>query len=224
MYPAYIPAPDADFANWATNFDAELTAAPGDYGLVAGDAVIVAAAVAAFLAAFALATNPATRTAPTVADKDAERAACEAVIRPYAVQISLNAAVTDLAKTTIGVTVRSLVPTPIPAPVTAPEIAIKSAIPMLATLTFKEPGAVGKAKPFGVIGMEVFRAIDVAPVADPTLASYNATVAKSPFTQSFLAGDQGKTVTYFARWTTKSGPAGVAQKGPWSAPLSSIVM
>ena len=223
-YPPYIPPKDADFDLWAVNFDTLLTANPTDYGLEAADAVIVAGVVATWSAAFLLATDPGTRTAPTVAAKDAARASAEAVIRPYAVSISLNSAVSDLLKTGIGVTVRSVTPTPIPAPGTAPDISIVSAIPMVQTLAFKEPGSSGKSKPFGSTGVEVFRSVGTVAATDPAQASYNAVVTKSPFVQNFAAEDQGKIVTYFARFVTRSGPGGVAQTGPWSAAFSLSIM
>jgi hypothetical protein len=223
-YPPYIPPADAAFANWLTNFNALLTATPTDFGLTAGDAVIVDGVTTTWDAAYALAIDPPTRTVATVADKDAARASAEAIVRPYAVAISLDAGVSNLNKAAIGVTVRSTTPTPIPPPANAPELGIQSAIPLQQTLTFKEPGAAGKAKPFGVVGMEVFRSIGVAPAVDPSLAAYNNTVTKSPFRQSFTSAHQGQVVTYFCRWTTRSGPDGVAQKGPWSAPLALTVM
>jgi len=223
-YPPYIPPKDADFDNWSDNFDTLLTATPASFGLVAGDAVIVAGVVATWAAAYAIAIAPATRTAPTVAAKDAARAAAEAVIRPYAVAISKSAAVTNLNKTAIGVTVPSVTPTPIPAPIDAPTLGIQAAIPLLQTLTYEVAGALGKSKPFGSTGVEIFRSVGTVAATDPAQASYSATVNKSPFTQAFLAADQGKIVTYFARFRTQSGPAGVAQQGPWSAPLSLNVM
>jgi hypothetical protein len=223
-YPPYIPPKDADFANWVTNFDGLLSVAPTVYGLEAADATLVSAVVATWDLAYAQAIDPPTRTAPTVAAKDAARASAEAVIRPYAVQISLNAAVADLDKTAIGVTVPSLTPTPIPAPVNAPDIAIVSAIPLQQTLSFAEPGAVGKSKPFGVTGCEVFRNIGLVPATDPAQAIYSATKTKSPFRETFIADDQGKIVTYFCRWSTRSGPGGTAQFGPWSAPLTLSIM
>ena len=223
-YPPYLPPKDADFANWLTNFDTLLTANPTDFGLEIADAAAVAAVTTTWDAAYALAIDPPTRTVATVADKDAARASAEAVVRPFAVSISLNSGVTNTNKAAIGVTIPSTTPTPVPPPAAAPALSLQSAIALEQTLAYKDPGAVGKAKPFGVVGCEIFRAVGVAAAVDPAVAVYNATVTKSPFKQGFAAEDQGKIVTYFARWTTRSGPDGVAQKGPWSAPLSLTVM
>ena len=223
-YPPYIPPRDAEFNNWAENFSTLLSETPADFGLTAADATSVANVVSTWSTAYTLAVDPATRTSPTVADKDAARAAAEAIIRPYAVGISRNSAVTDENKTAIGVTVRSTTPTPIPPPTVAPEIGIQSATPLQMLLTYKEPGSEGKSKPFGSVGVEVFRAVGDVHATNPLQAIYNAKVTKSPFRQEFSADEQGSAVTFFARFVTRSGPGGVAQTGPWSAPLNLTVM
>jgi hypothetical protein len=219
-YPPYIPPKDADFATWLLNFSTLLTATPTDYGLEAADAVAVDAVNTTFQAAYTASQDPATRTAPTVAAKDVARASAEAVVRPYAVQISKNSAVTDANKSGIGVTIPSLVPTPIAAPTVAPVLALESATIQAMRLGYKAAGASGKSKPFGAIGVEIFRSVGTVAATDPAQAKYNGTVTKSPFRQSFLAEDQGKVCTYFARFVTRSGPDGQAQVGPWSAALN----
>lgn len=222
-YPPYIPPQDALFAVWLANFDALLTANPGDFGLTAPDAAAVAPVAAAFAASYPISQDPATRTPVTVAAKDADRASAEAVVRPYAVQISKNAAVTDANKTAIGVKVPSVVPTPIPAPVDAPALSLVSLTPGQGTFGFKAVAATGKAKPFGVVAVEIRTAVGVAHTVDPNAATYVGDYTKSPFRLTFPAGDAGSKLTVFARFKTRSGPAGVAQTGPWSAPLQTIV-
>lgn len=223
-YPPYIPPKDADFNNWLSSFDALLTADPTIYGLEASDATAVATVTTAWTAAYAAAVDPATRTTPTIAAKDAARASAEAVVRPYAVTISRNPGVTNENKEAIGVTVPSEVKTPIPPPTDAPALSLKSAISLNQTLTYKVAGQSGKAKPFGSVGVEVFRSVGTVAATDPAQAAYNGTVTKSPFRQAFNAEDQGKFVTYWARYVTRSGPDGTAQSGPWSDALTLIVM
>lgn len=223
-YPPYIPNKDADFANWLLNFSTLLTAAPATYGLTAPDAVAVAAEQTAFAAAYSAAIDPSTRTPVTVAAKDSAKASALAVVRPFAVNISLNPGVLDADKTAIGVTVRSLVPTPIPAPVDAPVLAIGAWTPGVLKGGYSVDGVVGKSKPFGVIGVELWASVGVAHVGDPAACTFRGTVTKSPFRLSFQPADVGKAVTLFARFVTRSGPAGVAQVGPWSAPLNTYAV
>jgi hypothetical protein len=83
---------------------------------------------------------------------------------------------------------------------------------------------VGKAKPFGSIGVAIFRTVGTVAATDPAQAAFVGIVTKSPFRQTFDSTDQGKIVTYFARFATRSGPGGVSQFGPWSDRLTLTVM
>jgi hypothetical protein len=217
---SYIPPRDADFDNWIVNFDSLITASPADYGLTAPDAVIIAGVTTTWSNAYALAIDPGTRTAPTVAAKDTARASAEATVRPFAINVRNNASVTDLDKVALGLTIPSLTPTPIPAPIVAPSIALLAATVLSMRMTHKQPGAAGKEKPFGAIGVELHISVGLVPAVDPQQAAYWNTVTKSPFIVPFSAADQGKVATFFGRYVTRSGPGGLAQKGPWSAPLA----
>ncbi len=225
QYPAYIPAPDSLFAIWLANFAVQLTASPGSFELVAGDAVIVASAQASFQGAYDAATNPATRNTATIADKDAQRANAESIVRPYAVQIIRNSAVTNQNRVVIGVTVPKTVPTPVPAPVTAPALILSSANPLLHNLQYRDAtDPLVKAKPFGVLHLQLWAQIGITAGIDPDAAAYVGGFGKSPFQVSWQSGDRGKHATYWSRWVTRSGPAGVPQVGPWSTPLDVIII
>lgn len=224
MSNSYIPAKDADFNDWLTNFSALLTASPGTYGLLAGDAVLVAAQQSAFAAALTLSTDPSTRSSVTVADKDAARASAEFVVRPYAVQISMNPSVTNGDKVSIGVTVRSNTPTPVPAPVTPPTISLLMAQPLTQQLMIRPVGSTSKAKPPGCIAIEVARTVGTVPATDPAQLRIVGQYGKTPLIQEFDSADVGKMVTYAARYRTRSGPGGVSQAGPWSALVTFVVM
>lgn len=220
----YIPNADQPAADWMINFTDLLTASPATYGLVPGDAANCQAVSDTYVGALATATNPATRTSPSIAAKDASKASALFVIRPYAVAISQSASVSNADKTAIGVTVRSNIPTPIPAPVIAPTIEFLTAIPLQQQLQIRQPGSTSKAKPGGCIGIQIARSVGTVPATDPTQLTVVGTYGKTPLLQSFGAGDQGKHVTYAARYVTRSGPAGVSQAGPWSALASFIVI
>ena len=222
--PSYIPASDLSFRDWLVNFSALLTAAPATYGLTAPDALTVAAVTDAYVDALTLATDPMTRTSVTIAIKDANKASALSVVRPYAVSISLNPNVLNGDKVAIGVTVRSTVQTPIPAPVIAPTIELLSATPLRQNLQVRQPGSTSKAKPFGAIAIEIGRSVGTVAATDPAQLSIIGQYGKTPLTQDFEAQNQGKIVTYGARYRTRSGPAGVSQAGPWSALVSFIVI
>lgn len=224
MQAPYLPTKDAEFDAWFANFSALITALPATYGLVAGDATIIAASFAAWNAAYLLATNPPTRTSPAIAAKDAQRILSESVIRPYATGISRNPAVTNDDKTAVGVNLPNAARTPVPPPVTAPALTLVSLIHFLATLAYRDTSTpTTKAKPTGATGLELWIALGTAPAADPSTAKPYGVITKSPTAIGFTAPDVGKYATFFGRWVTRSGPGGQAQNGPWSAPLTIVV-
>jgi hypothetical protein len=218
----YIPARDSFFAAWLLNFATLIAATPAAYGLTAPDAVVIGEQNTAFQAAYTAATDPSTRTKGTVAAKDVARAAAELIIRPYAVRISQNNAVTDEAKADVGVTIRKTVPTPIPAPVDAPNLGMQSLIPGQLTAAYNVVGQAGKAKPEGAVGIELVQSIGTVFATDPSQCALVGTYTKSPLRVGYVPEDSGKKVTLFARFVTRSGPGGKAQSGPWSLPLQFV--
>lgn len=221
----YIPAKDADFALWSQNFATLLAANPTNYGLTAGQVAPITAANTAFASAYATATNPTTRTSPAIAAKDVARADAEVLERQIAMIVRNNPAVSDALKTGLGLTIPKTTPTPIPAPTTPPQLLFVSATPQNATLAYRDTGSPsGKAKPAGSIGVELWRNVGTVPATDPAQCSFVGIITKAPFAQAFAAGEVGKIATFFARFSTRSGPAGVAQTGPWSAPLTFNVL
>jgi hypothetical protein len=132
--------------------------------------------------------------------------------------------VSDALKIGIGVNIPDVPPTPIPAPSTSPLPAFISAIPLETTLAYKDSGTLGKAKPFGAIGVEIWQSIGTVFATDPEQCLFVKTVTKTPLKMQYAADDQGKKATIFMRFTTRSGPGGVAQNGPWSTPLNYIII
>jgi hypothetical protein len=224
MSSPYIPAKDADFQNWILNFSTLLTASPSTYGLQAPDAAAVALEYTAWNTAYTAAIDPSTRTPVTVATKDSARTSAETVIRPLAVLISLNSSVDPGDKVAIGVTLRSTQPTPIPAPVTPPAIELLKATPLVQQLQIRQVGSSNKAKPPGCIAIEVARSVGTVAATDPKQLDIIGQYGKTPLLQNFVSADQGKIVTYAARYRTRSGPGGVSQAGPWSALTHFVVI
>lgn len=216
----YIPPRLADFAVWLDNFATLIAADPTDYGLVAGDATIISGQNTAFQAAYLTGTNPATRTTPTVAAMNVARINATAIVRPYAVQISRNPAVSDELKLGVGVNLPNNAPVPVPPIETAAALILESAGPLQHVLQFRDSTTpTSKQKPFGAIGLELWRKVGTTAATVPSECSKVGTFTKTPFRQTFAAEDKGKMATYFARWITRSGTAGAASEGPWSLPL-----
>lgn len=225
MSTSYIPSRDADLDSWSLNFATLITATPLAYGLTAPDAVIIQASVDSWHAAYGVTVDPSTRTPSAIAAKDAARATMLATVRPYAMAINARSATTDEQRSDLGITIRKTVMTPIPAPTTAPALSVSSAIPFATTLLYRDPATpTSKAKPFGVIGVQLWTAIGTVAAIDPSQATFYGVATKSPCVIGFTAPQQGKQCTVFARFVTRGGPGGVAQTGPWSAPLTFSVI
>jgi hypothetical protein len=218
--PPYIPARDGPFSSWLANFSTKLTAAPSTYGLVALDAVNVAAAQSAWAAAYLAATTPATRTPPAVQLKNVMRINALGVVRPLAQQISLNAGVLTSDKVSIGVNPRTSVSSPVTAPVTSPVLIFQSSQNLSAYVRYRDSSASPsvKAKPYGVLQVQIFGLVSATPVVDPTVMLLRASATKSPVVLTFTAGEVGKTCYLAARYLVRSG--GVS---PWSPILSFTV-
>lgn len=225
MAASYIPTTDADYNAFFSNFQTLIDATPTAYGLVTADATIITAAWTAWNAAYLLATNPTTRTSPNIAAKDAQRASSIAVIRPYAQIVSKNSGIDPALITGLGLNLANPTRPPIPAPLTNPSFTLVGQTVGQATFQYKDTSLGStKKKPTGSIGLQVFIGIGTVPAIDPDQCVYYQTWTKSPNVAVFESGSKAKTATFFGRWVTKSGPNGTQQFGPWSDPLSFIVM
>jgi hypothetical protein len=212
----YVPDNQPVLRIWAANFAARIAAAPATYGLVAADATAITAAVNAFTTAFQTANEPSTRTKPAVAAKDAAMAFMLSVVRPYAINIRNNLAVSNEDKADLGLTIVDTGRTPVPAPVTQPILSVVGATPGVHTLRYADASTPARrAKPFGAVALQVYRLVAAAAGADVNAAQLHAQVTRQPFTVAFEPADNGKVCTYWGRWVTRTGLV-----GPWSAPVS----
>lgn len=219
MPDTYLPPSDGGYDAWLLNFSTKLTASPTTYGLVAGDATIVAAQYTAWHAAFLAAVTPATRTPVTVAAKDTSRATTTAIVRPYAQLISKNSAVSDANKVSIGVNPNSSIPTPVPPPSAIPVLGLDSSVPGVQSLRYTNPAApTSRAKPDGTISLQLFRSAAVVLPTDPLLGIFLGAFTKLPVIATNDPSMSGKLARYWARWQNRKGDV-----GPWSDPLDVVL-
>jgi hypothetical protein len=216
----YIPNREAVLNNWLSNFSTKLTASPATYGLSAADATAVSAQVALWAAAYALITSPSTKSPANVQAKNIVRVQTLALIRPYAQLISQNAGVTASNKTAIGVSTRTNPPTPITTPTTTPILSYVSGASLHGIFRYRDSVASPsvKAKPYGVIQIQIFAMTSTTAVTDPTLLPQIAVTTKSPFTLTWPSADLGARVYMAARYVTRTGKV-----GPFSPILSFTV-
>lgn len=216
---SYIPLKDSLCKDWLVNFAARITAAPATYGLTAAEALTICNAVNAFVAAYTIAIDPSTRTRASVADKDAMKAAALAISRPYAQLVRRNNGVSNQDKLDLGLTIVDTSPTPIPAPQTSPILSIVGATPLQHTLRYVDQNTPTKrAKPAGVIFLELMCQTSATPLTDPALIGFKQLSTANPVAVDFVQADAGKTAYYAARWVTRRGLL-----GPWSNIVSFTV-
>ena len=216
----YIPTRDAELGQWAANFSTLVSASPGTYGLVAGDATTIATYVGAFTSALAVVNNPATKTRATVAAKDGARAAMLDIVRGYAQQVRNNQGVSNADKLALGLTLPDRTPTVVPAPSTSPLLNVVGATPGQHTLRYADAATPdSRRKPAGAIGLQLFVAVSTGVVGDPGAAPFKSFVTRQPYGVNFSAADNGKLATYFARWQNRRG-----ETGPWSSAVTFTIV
>ncbi len=205
--PSYIPAKDADFANWLANFSTLITANPMSFGLLTSDAVVIAGQASSFAAAYALVTSSATKTATTVSAKNTAKVTALAIIRPYAQQISLNAGVTSANKIAVGVNPRTSTPSPITPPTSNPVLVLQSGSQQTLIVRYRDSaaGVSVKAKPYGVTQCRISGMVSATAISDPTTLPFLLQATKSPAVLNFPSSAVGKQVYLAAQWVTRTG-------------------
>lgn len=214
MPASYIPASDGGFNTWIASFSSQITATPTAFGLVAGQATALAALVTTWNTAYAAATNPLTRTSAAVQSKDTARAAAESYARSLANIVQGYPSITDTQLNALGLTVRSTTRTPIGPPATSPVISILGIVNRSARLAIAdETSPDTKARPFGVVGLQLFYQVaGVAPL-DTTGMTYAGLVTRTPIALELPEAASGKLVYMLGRWVNAKGQVG---------PLSSL--
>lgn len=213
---SYIPTRDSELDPWLLNFKTLIAATPTNYGLVAADATAIGNAYTAWHTAFLAATNPTTRTRATVMTKNEQKVTVLGVVRGYAATIRANRAVTDELKIGLGLHIRDTQPTPVPTPATYPVLAVAGMGQGVQDLRAADQNTPSRrGRPSGTAGLLLFRAVNTTPITDPAQASFLSFVTRSEYQSNFTSADNGKTATYFARWTNSKG-----EVGPWGPPVS----
>lgn len=212
----FIPTREGDLDTWLENFCGKIAATPAAYGLSAGDGTTLTHAYSAWHTAFTAAVNPGTRTRPTVTEKNQQRRAVVALVRGFASTIRVNTTVSNELKIGLGLHIRDEKPAAIPAPATFPLLSVAELGRGTQDLRIADSSSpTRRAKPAGTAGLLIFRHIGDGPVAAPTECTFLAFATRTEYTARFTPADNGKTATYFARWTNFRG-----EMGPWSPAAS----
>ncbi|HEY0548239.1 MAG TPA: hypothetical protein VGF13_01480 [Verrucomicrobiae bacterium] len=217
----YIPGPDDEFDTYlrdqfgpyvATNFAA--------LGLTAGDNTALQTEVTAWGYTWPAYTNALAALTSATSDKDEKRAAAEVVIRRLAQKVQVNAAVTDMQKGALGITIRKTTKTPAPVPTSVPVLSrVDTSTRAILRLFFADSGTPdSKAKPPGVQSVEIREQIGGTAPTDPNAMAFLAIETRAPYRADFEAMDVGKTVCFALRWVNTRG-----QPGPWSQIFNAVI-
>jgi hypothetical protein len=203
----YIPTQQAKFDAFLLNFSTLITANPMLYGLVSGDAVIIANDYASWHAAYLLITSPTTKSAANVQAKNTALAMILPTIRTYAQQVSNNPGVLSTNKTALGLNPKTSLPSPVTAPASNPVLTIQSQSLGAAILRYRDSAASVsvKSKPYGVTQARVYGMTSATPITDASLLPLIATPTKSPFVLNLVGYTKGTVLYLSAAWATRKG-------------------
>jgi hypothetical protein len=207
----YIPGPDADYQAWVSNFVTYANANLAALGLTAADLTPITTAQTAWNTAFAahIAAKAAAQAAKQT--KDENRAALTGNLRPLVRRLQASAAVSDAEKAALGITVAQQ-PTPIGPPTTAPTCTIECGARLQHTLRFADEATpTRKAKPAGVLGVEIWNHVGIAPPAGEGDLRFVAVDTNAPYVMNFDYADGGKTNYVWMRLVSPTG-----ERGQWS--------
>jgi len=106
-----------------------------------------------------------------------------------------------------------------PAPTTRPVVTVDTSQRLQHTLHFfDETTPNSRAKPDGVKGAEIRRAVADAPVNDPEQMDFLALDSATPYVAQYTAAEAGKTASYIIRWVNRRD-----EPGPWSQTVSATI-
>lgn len=216
----YIPAGDRDFDAWENNFVAYATANAAALGLdPLVDIPPLTAAESTWDADFVALTTAQAAAQSARQAKDAARDAFEAVIRPLVARLQASPDVSDAERARLGITVPDRIPTPAEIPATRPVVSVDTRQRLQHTVSFADEATpTRKAKPKGVMGVELWVKIGDPPPVDETQLTFLATDTRTPYVATYPGADANKVAHYMLRWVNTRG-----EKGPWSETASATI-
>ncbi len=223
---SYIPNPDPEALIWLEAFADAVKRKAQALGVDPPMIETFGGLVRDFHHKLDVASSPDTRTSPAITAKIVARNAAVLAVKPIVKVIRANPGITPVDLLELGL------PAPkggagerrkvLPAPATAPilSVAVGGAVNGSHRLRFADERTPDShRKPDGVLHLQLYVAVDKELVSNPARASFHGLVTRSPFDVQHDPADNGKTATYFGRWSTRTGLT-----GPWSIPVGMTVV
>lgn len=218
----FIPRSDSEFDAWQSRFVTSLTAHLTDLGLTPGDVVALLGQQTAWAAGLAAHCTAQTAARGAREGKDSARRAYESGVRSLARRLQASPAVSDAERKSLGLRVSDTVRTRVAVPSTRPVVKVVSRDRLRHIIYFydlREGGAMHRAKPAGVMGVEIWFALGALPPGDARACNLLGVYSRSPCAAEFGPGDGGKTAHYMLRWVNRRG-----ERGPWSETASATLL
>ncbi|HEY4786900.1 MAG TPA: hypothetical protein VIH57_12670, partial [Bacteroidales bacterium] len=157
--------------------------------------------------------------AADVREKDDARKIYEKELRKFIAQwLGSNSEVTDTDRERMNIRVKLGTRAPVPVPLSSPNGWVDFSVREQHIIHIIDDVTMGKAKPHGVHGCEIWMKPGGEPPKADSDFSYQGISTKSLHTVIFSGYDVGKTIYYRLRWINKRG-----KPGPWSNTFSAVV-
>lgn len=217
MARGYMSRQDALALRWMLNFAHTIGARQETFKVSAEESATLQSSVEAFETAKTLASDPATRGLRTVFMKNEARQQAERACAALYLRIKFDRTISDDDKLSAGVRIPKPAKQHVAPPESAPLLMLMSLEPDGHILKFGlSDSSTGHAKPEGVTSMQLFRHFEDEPGVEPVLVGC---FTRRPIRVNYEPRDNGRTVTYLARWMTRRG-----ETGPWGNALRAPVV
>ena len=215
----YIPASDAEFNAWQTNFVSYANAHLVELGLDAADMAPIDAAQTEWEVDFPAHVSAVANAESARAAKDASRAGYVTLVRALVKRLQASPTIDDAERAALGITIPGQNPTPVGPPTSHPIVNIDCSQRLRHLVHFMdEHTPTRKAKPAGTIGAEIWVKVGGEAPTDPSQLSFRGLSTRTPFTVNFAGADGGQIAYYWLRWVNGQG-----EQGPWSEMASATI-
>ena len=214
----YLPGPDANYQAWVANFVAYANANLAALGLVAGDMTPVTTSQTSFTSSFTAHITAKAAAQAAKQNKDEARRNLTGAIRPLVRRLQASTLVSDAEKAALGITVPAD-GGPIGPPTTRPIVSVALGQRLQHTLNFVDENTpTRRARPHGVIGVEIWAKVGIAPPAGESDLAFRGIDSATPAVINFTSEDGTKIAYYWTWWVI-----GTGERGPWSEQVSATI-
>lgn len=215
----YIPDSDPEFNIFQDNLVSTCETNATKWGIDAEALTVIKGYQAPWKAAFAIASNQQSRSSSDVHAKNEARSPYEKELRRFVGEyLAVNRKITNFERQNMGLTIRSNSRTPVASPTTYPIGKVDRSLNLIHTIQISNSEGIGKAKPKGAFGCEIWIKIGTEMPKDSSDFTFHGVSTKNSYTVEFSDADKGKIAYYRLRWMNKRG-----EPGPWADVIFAMI-